>query len=208
MASAEDIRYLNVSTNCKQVSGRIPADVFIANVFLETNTWFNITSDILDTIDKIKISDGNSTVYVGGDDIVQNNDGSISFISAESTNPFIGLITVEIHRINSLGLSDINYNIDTDDPINNDPTDTTLVRRFYTIAGCQIDCCLANLIDAAIECHCKCDKCKEDLIRGEKVFLMLQGAVFAAEQEENPDHALNMYNKASAMCVEVCACGC
>ena len=206
MASAEDIRYLNVSTNCKQVSGRIPADVFVGNVFI-TGT-LDMNAAVLATIDKIKISDGTSTVYVDGDAIVQNDDNSISFISAESTNPFIGLITVELHRIVALSQVIINYDINDNGTKNETTTDTTLVRRFYTIAGCQIDCCLANLIDAAIECHCKCDKCKEDLIRGEKVFLMLQGAVFAAEQEENPDHALDMYNKASALCVEVCACGC
>lgn len=201
MASAEDIRYLNVSTNCKQVSGRIPADVF-------QDYWGNnIDSTMLATVDKIKISDGTSTVYVDTG-ITANADGSISFVSAESTNPFIGLITVELHQISTESVSTIDYNIDNVGSDNETEGDSTFIRSFYTIAACQIDCCLANLIDAAIECHCKCDKCKEDLIRGEKVFLMLQGAVFAAEQEENPDHALNMYNKASAMCVEVCACGC
>jgi hypothetical protein len=203
MASAEDIRYLNVSTNCKQVSGRIPADVF-------KDFWGTaLNSAMLNTVDKIKIFDhvGNMIVYVSSGDITIA-DGVLTFVSAVAPNPFIGVITVELHGVAADTETTINYDNDGDGTENEDAYDSTLIRRFYTVAGCQIDCCLANLIDSAIECHCHCDKCKEDLLRGEKVFLMLQGSMFAAEQEENYDHAVAMYNKASELCIEVCACGC
>ena len=203
MASAEDIRYLNVSTDCKQVSGRIPADVF-------KDFWgTTVSSAVLDTVDKIKIFDhvGNMIVYVSSDSI-NVDEGILTFVSAVAPNPFIGVITVELHGVAIDGQTIINYDQNINGVENENATDSTLIRRFYTVAGCQIDCCLANLIDSAIECHCHCDKCKEDLLRGEKVFLMLQGSVFAAEQEENYDHAVAMYNKASELCIEVCACGC
>jgi hypothetical protein len=29
------------------------------------------------------------------------------------------------------------------------------------VSGCEIDCCLAKLVESAINCTCKCDKCKE-----------------------------------------------
>ena len=201
MASAEDIRFLNVSTNCKQISGRLEAGQLNDN-------WNNlIDSAMLGDIDLIKIYDENTIVYIN-DTNITNADDVMTFVSPETVNPFVGLVTVELHGIARDEETEINYDQNADNPPNYNDADSTLIRKLYTIAPCQIDCCLANLIDSAIECHCHCDKCKEDLIRGEKVFLMLQGALFAAEQEENPEHADAMYKKASQLCVEVCACGC
>ena len=77
-----------------------------------------------------------------------------------------------------------------------------------TVATCQIDCCIASLVESAITCTCKCDKCKEELDRAEKVFLLLQSAVYAAEVAENIQDAKDKYSKANEMCTEVCACGC
>ena len=80
--------------------------------------------------------------------------------------------------------------------------------RFATVATCQIDCCIAKLVESAITCTCKCDKCKEELDRAEKIFLLLQAAVYAAEVDENIKDATDKYAKANEMCTEVCACGC
>ena len=78
----------------------------------------------------------------------------------------------------------------------------------YTIASCKINCCIGQLLYAAMECTCKCAKCKEDLLRAEKVYLFLNAAIFEAEHNANLQQALNNYNKASELCLEVCACGC
>ena len=56
MASAEDVRFLNVSTNCKRISGRI------ANNDL-TDQFGAAISDIT-TIEKIYIYDQSKTVQV------------------------------------------------------------------------------------------------------------------------------------------------
>ena len=77
-----------------------------------------------------------------------------------------------------------------------------------TVSTCQIDCCIAKLVESAINCTCKCDKCKEELDRAEKIFLLLQSAVYAAEVVENIKDAQDKYAKANELCTEVCACGC
>jgi len=194
MASAADVRFLNTSTNCKTISGRI------ANGHLDM--FGNAIADIT-TIEKIYIYDQSKTVqlYLTASDWTES--GGVLAFTTTSTTAFVGVISVELHDATTL-----NYDIDADGVNNENATDTTLMQTLYTVASCQIDCCIAKLVDAAIECHCKCDKCKEDLLRAEKVFLMLQGATFAAEQESNYDHAVSMYNKANTLCVEVCACGC
>lgn len=194
MASVADVRFLNTSTNCKTISGRI------ANGHLDM--FGNAIADIT-TIEKIYIYDQSKTVqlYLTASDWTES--GGVLAFTTTSTTAFVGVISVELHDATTL-----NYDIDADGVNNENATDTTLMQTLYTVASCQIDCCIAKLVDAAIECHCKCDKCKEDLLRAEKVFLMLQGATFAAEQESNYDHAVSMYNKANTLCVEVCACGC
>jgi len=195
MASAEDVRYLNTSTNCKTVSGRI-ADGDL------TDQFGSSISDITN-IEKIYIYDQSKTVqiYLTSSDWTEA-DGVLTFTTTSST-ALRGVISVELHDS-----TDIDYDADDDGLSNENDSDTTLMTTLFTVASCEVDCCIAKLVDAAIECHCKCDKCKEDLLRAEKVFLMLQGATFAAEQESNYDHAKTMYDKATALCVEVCACGC
>lgn len=196
MASVADVRFLNTSTNCKTISGRI------ANGHLDM--FGNAIADIT-TIEKIYIYDQSKTVqlYLTASDSGWTETGGVLTFTTTSTTAFVGVISVELHDATTL-----EYDVNTDGVNNENAGDTTLMQTLYTVASCQIDCCIAKLVDAAIECHCKCDKCKEDLLRAEKVFLMLQGATFAAEQESNYDHAVSMYNKANTLCVEVCACGC
>jgi hypothetical protein len=195
MASAEDVRFLNVSTNCRTVSGRIANN--------DLTDQFGVAISDITGIEKIYIYDQSKTVqvYLEAADWTEAN-GVLTFTTT-STSAFTGVITVEIHDNTT-----INQDADGDGIKNENDGDTTLMAYLYTVASCKIDCCIAKLVDAAIECHCKCDKCKEDLLRAEKIFLMLQGSRYAAEQESNYDHAKNMYDKADALCTEVCACGC
>ena len=195
MASAEDVRILNVSTNCKTVTGRIE------NGHID---MFGSAISNVGAILKVYVYDQSKTVqiYLSGSSDLTVTGGVLTF-TATSTTQFTGVISVELHDATTL-----NLDIDGDAVNNENASDTTLMETVYTVAPCKINCCIAKLVDAAIECHCKCDKCKEDLLRAEKVLLMLQGATFAAEQESNYDHAVNMYNKANTLCTEVCACGC
>jgi len=78
----------------------------------------------------------------------------------------------------------------------------------YSVATCKISCCIAALLKEAIECTCACDQCKKDLLRAEKVQLFLQSAIYEAEHNANLTQSVNNYDKASELCIEVCACGC
>tara|TARA_Y100000816_G_scaffold286061_1_gene266596 strand:- start:12236 stop:12694 length:459 start_codon:yes stop_codon:yes gene_type:complete len=76
-----------------------------------------------------------------------------------------------------------------------------------TVVTADIDCCIAKLVHDAINCTCKCDKCKEDLKLAEKIFLLLQAAEYDATLGIT-DGATDKYNKAKELCTERCACGC
>ena len=78
----------------------------------------------------------------------------------------------------------------------------------FDVATCEIDCCIAKLTESGINCTCKCDKCKEELLRAEKIMLLLKASQYAASVEVNYDDAVAKYNKAKEFCTEVCACGC
>ena len=82
------------------------------------------------------------------------------------------------------------------------------VAEAATVGSCQIDCCIAKLLESAINCTCHCDKCKEELDIAEKIFLLLQSSKYAAEAGNNYDDAVAKYNKANELCIETCACGC
>lgn len=77
----------------------------------------------------------------------------------------------------------------------------------YAIGTSEIDCCIAKLVNDAINCTCKCDKCKEDLKLAETIYLLLQGAMYDATLGAEQG-AIDKYNKAKSMCVDNCACGC
>lgn len=84
----------------------------------------------------------------------------------------------------------------------------SVISATYSVAKCKTVCCIGQLLYAAMECTCKCDKCKEDLLRAEKVQLFIEAALFEAEHNSNLTQAENNFNKAEELCVEVCACGC
>ena len=195
MASVEDIKYLSVSTNCRSIAGRIANGDLI-------DQFGNTISDI-GTIEKIYIYDQDNKVQIYLTAADWTESGGVLTFDTTSTSYMTGVISVELHDSTT-----ITYDANGNNILNENDADTTLIKTIYTIAPCEINCCIGKLVDAAIECHCHCDKCKEDLLRAEKVFLMLQGSRFAAEQEGNYDHAKAMYTKAKTLCTEVCACGC
>lgn len=82
-----------------------------------------------------------------------------------------------------------------------------VVKEYLTVGSSDIDCCIAKLVHDAINCTCKCNKCKEDLNRAQTVRLLLQAAKYEASlglKESTQDK----YLKAKELCTEVCACGC
>ena len=88
-------------------------------------------------------------------------------------------------------------------------TEGLTVTILAAVATCKIDCCIAKLVESAINCTCKCDKCKEELDRAEKIFLLLQSAVYiVSATDQNIKDAQEKYAKANELCTEVCACGC
>lgn len=81
------------------------------------------------------------------------------------------------------------------------------VKSYVSIGSAEIDCCIAKLVHDAINCTCKCNKCKEDLDRAQTIRLLLQAASYDAHLGLQ-DSANDKYRKAKELCTEVCACGC
>ena len=85
--------------------------------------------------------------------------------------------------------------------------DGNIDRSYLTVGSSEVDCCIAKLVHDAINCSCKCDKCKEDLKRAQTIRLLLSSAEYEASTG-SANAAVDKYNKARSLCVEVCACGC
>jgi hypothetical protein len=132
----------------------------------------------------VVINDSNDISITLESDDFEYADGVLSFVYTSET-AFVGVIQI----------------------LPKDQFDVILTPT-YSVAECKILCCLTNLLYAAMECTCKCDKCKEDLLRAEKVYLFLNAARYEAEHNSNLTQAVKNYNKANELCVEVCACGC
>ena len=81
------------------------------------------------------------------------------------------------------------------------------VKTYVSIGSAEIDCCIAKLVHDAINCTCKCNKCKEDLDRAQTIRLLLQAASYDAHLGLQ-ESANDKYYKAKELCTEVCACGC
>lgn len=131
--------------------------------------------------------------------VIQDSDGTSIELTSGNFTYSEGVLTFEYtHTSAFVGVLQI---------LPKDAQEKTLTPA-YTIAACKVNCCIGQLLYAAMECTCKCAQCKEDLIRAEKVYLFLNAALFEAEHNANLTQALNNYNKASELCLEVCACGC
>ena len=124
---------------------------------------------------------------------VTNGDGTVSNFSAVALGGYV-IINV---NFNSVGV--VQYSV----IYNNESILSALL-----VASCEIDCCIAKLVESAINCTCHCDKCKEELLRAEKIYLLLGAAKYTAEINGNYEDAVAKYNKAKEFCTEVCACGC
>ena len=89
-------------------------------------------------------------------------------------------------------------------------TDTVDILKptVYSVGAAEIYCCVAALVQSAIDCHCHCDRCDEDLKKAEKIDLLIKSAQHSAYSDTNITDAINKYNKAKDFCTETCACGC
>ena len=85
--------------------------------------------------------------------------------------------------------------------------DGAVEKSYVVVTTTDIDCCIAKLVHDAINCTCKCDKCKEDLRRAQTIRLIIDSARYEANQGL-AESANEKYYKAKALCTEVCACGC
>lgn len=77
----------------------------------------------------------------------------------------------------------------------------------YAVGTCELDCCIASLLDEAINCTCNCNKCDEDLLTAQKVHLLAESARYSA-LNNNVTDAINKYKKAKEFCSGDCGCGC
>lgn len=133
----------------------------------------------------IKDSAGTTvTVTLQSDAAATYGDGRLALVNTQTT-AFVGVLQVIAQNSSLVALASA-----------------------YSVATCKISCCIAALLKEALECSCACDQCKKDLMRAEKVQLFLQAAIYEAEHNANLTQAEKNYNKASELCIEVCACGC
>jgi len=79
--------------------------------------------------------------------------------------------------------------------------------RAYLIGTCELDCCVANLLQTSIDCACNCSKCDDDLRKAEKIHLLSESAKYAVINSNITD-AINKYKTAKSFCDETCGCGC
>lgn len=84
---------------------------------------------------------------------------------------------------------------------------TVKTPRKYLIGTCELDCCVADLLQTAIDCACNCSKCDDDLRKAEKIHLLSESAKYAVINSNITD-AINKYKTAKSFCDETCGCGC
>lgn len=82
-----------------------------------------------------------------------------------------------------------------------------VIKTYISVGSAEIDCCIAKLVHDAINCTCKCNKCKEDLERAQTIRLLLQAAQYESTLGL-VESVQDKYRKAKELCTEVCACGC
>lgn len=88
-----------------------------------------------------------------------------------------------------------------------DPVNAGFDFQISAVGSCELDCCIASLVQDAIDCTCKCEKCNEDLATAQKVHLLAESAKYSA-LNANLQDAIDKYNKAKDFCTATCACGC
>ncbi len=86
--------------------------------------------------------------------------------------------------------------------------DNTNTSTTYTVGTCSIDCCLANLIQANLDCTCTDGDCCEDIKKAEKILILSRAATLDAANGDIVG-ATEKYNKAVELCGSTpCDCNC
>ena len=112
--------------------------------------------------------------------------------SRSRSGTFISTVSADTRGVNKVTVAD---------------TSGKTIKTYVSVGSAEIDCCIAKLVHDAINCTCKCNKCKEDLERAQTIRLLLQSAQYESTLGL-VDSVQDKYNKAKELCVEVCACGC
>lgn len=112
--------------------------------------------------------------------------------SRSRSGTFISTVSADTRGVNEVTVKDSNNKV---------------VKTFISVGSAEIDCCIAKLVHDAINCTCKCNKCKEDLDRAQTIRLLLQSAQYESTLGL-VDSVQDKYKKAKELCTEVCACGC
>jgi len=178
---------LQISPDCKSFILTVsddPANCSVYNHYQYTNntTGFAPTEDLYDDDNCTPFGDNGIPVYYTYDSV---NGVWWTEVSSDSIGEtFNGVITISIY----------------------DPGEA---QNFYVsaVGSCELDCCIASLVQDAIDCTCKCQKCNEDLLTAQKVHLLAESAKYSAING-NLEDAINKYNKAKDFCTATCACGC
>jgi len=86
------------------------------------------------------------------------------------------------------------------------------------LIGKTLDCCLADKVYKSLDCDCSDDKCNEELLDAQKMFLFKQSAEYALQSISTNasltdirrvailTDAKNKYNKAIELCTTGCGC--
>lgn len=96
-------------------------------------------------------------------------------------------------------------------------TDSAGVVQYAGVLGkCALNCCIAKKMDSILGCDCSCTKCNHDLIKAERVHLLISGieadlSQIGSDTEKNAAFyvtAKRKYGKASELCADDCGCSC
>ena len=183
---ALSISLLGVSANCQSVSTTVTGstDNYTLRVYLlegEAETLIYQEADIDETsspVTTVTIEDLTNSTF----NELYDTDPDLDII-IESVTSFDGLFKVTI-----------------------DDGDTT--ERVYSIGTCSIDCCLANLIQANLDCTCTDGDCCEDIKKAEKILILTRAAILDCANGDIVG-ATEKYNKAVELCGSTpCDCNC
>lgn len=143
---------------------------------------------------KLKVTAKNVSVNSSFKVIVNNlTTGTVAATTARSRgNKMITTLSADTRGVSRVTIEDKAGNV---------------VQSYISVGTGDIDCCIAKLVHDAINCTCKCNKCKEDLNRAQTIRLLIQAAKYEATLGLQ-DSVQDKYIKAKELCTEVCACGC
>lgn len=127
------------------------------------------------------------------------NEISGQAVNADGSNVVDNTLTITSDNMSLSGVISI-CQIIAGTPPRNVPID-------YVFGSCELDCCVAGLLQSSIDCTCKCSKCDDDLRKAQKIHLLSESARYAVNNLNITD-AINKYKTAKSFCDETCGCGC